>query len=208
MSRSELTGAGLEQLLDALSGSGSFQLLEQVAAGTVSSRSERSAGDRGGPCLNTARARMLLTSGWLRGTERHPRLSAAATERVAAYLRILASRADWPSHAEETAILGGSPLLGCGPLQMDRPSQLVALSHPNRRRLLEILSVAPQRNARLAESLRITHTLVSFHARHLRQAGLVLRRTDGRLQADREELGHLADYLLALMIGGAPPASP
>ncbi|AXH96307.1 winged helix-turn-helix domain-containing protein [Ornithinimicrobium avium] len=67
-----------------------------------------------------------------------------------------------------------SPRSGAGPLQLTSP-MLKAMSHPLRRRILELMHEdVPRRAADLAELLDTPANSVSFHLRQLARAGLIV----------------------------------
>jgi DNA-binding transcriptional ArsR family regulator len=74
----------------------------------------------------------------------------------------------------------------------------LALSHPTRRRMLELLQGRSHRVTELAESFELSLNVVSKHLKYLERAGLLQRAQEGRvhnLHADTEALQPAVDWL-------------
>jgi DNA-binding transcriptional ArsR family regulator len=73
-----------------------------------------------------------------------------------------------------------------------------ALADPTRRRLLEMLRDGERRVTELAEPFRMSLAAVSKHLRVLEQAGLLVRRRDGRvhnLRANPQALSEAHEWI-------------
>ena len=74
----------------------------------------------------------------------------------------------------------------------------LALSHPTRRRMLELLQERSYRVTELAESFELSLNVVSKHLKYLERSGLLLRAQEGRvhnLHADTQALQPAVDWL-------------
>jgi DNA-binding transcriptional ArsR family regulator len=63
----------------------------------------------------------------------------------------------------------------------------LALSHPTRRRILELLQERPSRVTDLAASFDLSLNVVSKHLKSLERAGLLVRTREGRVHTLRSE---------------------
>ncbi len=80
-----------------------------------------------------------------------------------------------------------------------------ALSDENRLRVLECLRQGERCVCELTEELDVSQSLLSFHLKSLREAGLVRDRRQGRwiyYALDTEGLARLASYVEGLAAGG------
>lgn len=92
----------------------------------------------------------------------------------------------------------------------DLPARFQALSDGKRLRILEMLRDGEQCVCDLTEALDVGQSLLSFHLKSLKEAGLVNDRRDGRwvyYSLDREGLARLRDELDALASDAASEES-
>lgn len=88
----------------------------------------------------------------------------------------------------------------------DLPSRFQALSDGKRLRILEVLRDGEQCVCDLTEALEVGQSLLSFHLKSLKEAGLVNDRRDGRwvyYSLDRRGLEQLRDELDGLASAAA-----
>lgn len=74
----------------------------------------------------------------------------------------------------------------------------LALSHPTRRRMLEMLQTKSYRVTELAQSFELSLNVVSKHLKYLERAGLLQREQEGRvhnLHGDTEALKPAVEWL-------------
>jgi len=89
----------------------------------------------------------------------------------------------------------------------DLPARFQALSDDKRLRILGMLRNGEQCVCDLTEALDVGQSLLSFHLKSLKEAGLVNDRRDGRwvyYSLDREGLERLRDELDTLASGASP----
>lgn len=91
----------------------------------------------------------------------------------------------------------------------DLPARFQALSDEKRLRILGMLRRGEQCVCDLTEALDVGQSLLSFHLKSLKEAGLVSDRRDGRwvyYSLDREGLEELRDELDGLASDASSPA--
>lgn len=90
----------------------------------------------------------------------------------------------------------------------DLAARFQALSDAKRLRILELLAAGEQCVCDLTEALGVGQSLLSFHLKSLKEAGLVESRRDGRwvhYSLDRDGLEGLRDRLEELTAGDPRP---
>lgn len=93
----------------------------------------------------------------------------------------------------------------------DLPARFQALSDAKRVRILEMLRDGEQCVCDLTEALDVGQSLLSFHLKSLKEAGLVNDRRDGRwvyYSLDRQGLEELRDRLDGLASDAASSGEP
>jgi ArsR family transcriptional regulator len=93
------------------------------------------------------------------------------------------------------------PATGVGPTTVKRSEQFHALSDETRLQILELLRRGEHCVCELTETLDLRQSLLSFHLRTLKQAGLVADRREGRWMYYAlvpEALDALATHLASL----------
>lgn len=93
----------------------------------------------------------------------------------------------------------------------EAPARFQALSDPKRLRILALLRDGEQCVCDLTDALDVAQSLLSFHLKSLKEAGLVSDRRDGRwvyYSLDREGIGELRDLLDDLASGAGDGPGP